>query len=200
MNTRAIKSFAAVVLLAATAFAADEYKIDPVHSSANFSVKHLGIATVRGRFTGVSGTIVYDEKDVTKSAVTATIKTATVTTDNEGRDKDLRSDTFFDVEKFPEMTFVSKKVEKRGGQLVAIGTLTMKDVSKDVEIPFEIDKGNTPMGVRVGVTANFKINRKDYHINYNRMMDTGGVVVSDEVKIELNVEGVLPRKDAPAKK
>lgn len=200
MNTRIFKSLAAVAVLAVSAFAADDYKIDPVHSAANFSVKHFGINTVRGRFTGVSGAIVYDEKDVAKSSVTATIKTATVTTDSEGRDKDLRSDNFFDVEKFPEMSFVSKKVVKRGDQLVAIGTLTMKDVSKEVEIPFEIAKGATPYGVRVGVTAEFKINRKDYHVNYNKLMDNGGVVVSDDVKIELNIEGVQQKKDAaPAK-
>ena len=200
MNTRTFRSFVAVLLLAAAAFAADEYKIDPGHSSATFAVRHMGIATVKGRFTGISGAIVYDEKDITKSSVTASIKTATLNSDNEFRDRDLRGESFFDIEKFPEMTFVSKKVEKRGDQLIVTGTLTIKDVSKDVEIPFEIVKGDTLFGVRVGVSAVFKVNRKDYHLTYSRLMDNGGLVVSDEVKIELNVEGALPRKDAPPAK
>src|SRR5262245_14990569 len=106
------------VLLASTAlFAADEYKIDPGHSSATFTVRHMMISNVPGRFSNVNGSIVYDEQDVTKSSVKATIPTATISTDNERRDNHLKSADFFEVEKFPEMTFTSKRIEKRGDQL-----------------------------------------------------------------------------------
>src|SRR5437868_6158644 len=105
---------------AVSAVAADQYTIDPAHSSATFTVRHMMISTVPGRFSGISGTINYDEKDITKSSVEATIKTATINTDNESRDKDLRSPNYFDVEKHPDITFKSTKVEKRGNQLVAI--------------------------------------------------------------------------------
>ena len=186
--------------LASTAFAADEYKIDPAHSSATFSVRHLMISNVPGRFGGVTGSIVYDEKDLTKSAVTASIPTNTINTDNDGRDKHLRSADFFDVEKFPEMKFVSKKVEKRGSQLVAIGDLTIKDVTKQVELPFEVVKANTPFGVVVGATGSTKINRKDFNILWSRTMDGGGAVVGDEVKIEFSVEAKPAAAAKPATK
>jgi polyisoprenoid-binding protein YceI len=185
---------ALLATLSGTAFAGEEYKIDPAHSSATFTVRHLMISNVPGRFANVNGTIVYDEKDVTQSSVTATIPTATINTDNEGRDKHLRNTDFFDVEKYPEMKFVSKKVEKRGHQLVAIGDLTIKDVTKQVELPFEVVKANTPFGTVVGATGSTKINRKDFNILWSRTMDGGGAVVSDEVKIEFSVEA----KPAPA--
>jgi polyisoprenoid-binding protein YceI len=189
-------STAVIAMLAGSAFAADEYKIDPVHSSATFSVRHLMISNVPGRFSNVNGTIVYDEKDLTKSSVSATIPTGTINTDNEGRDKHLRSADFFDSEKFPEMKFVSKRIEKRGNQLVAIGDLTIKDVTKQVEFPFEVVKANTPFGVAVGATGSTKIKRKDFNILWSKTMDGGGAVVGDEVKIEFSVEA---KPAAPAK-
>ena len=193
MKLNPAKTLLALFVLTTAAFAADQFQIDPVHSSANFTVRHMMISNVNGRFTDISGTITYDDADVTKSSVTAVIKTASVNTDNSGRDKDLRSARFFDVDKYPEMTFNSKRIEKRGGQLVAIGTLTIKNVSKEVEVPFEISKGKTPMGVRVGVSAALKINRQDFGVSFNATLDGGGLVVSDDVKIELNVEGVIPQ-------
>src|SRR5438132_7499152 len=99
------------LIFAASAFAGDVYNIDPAHSSATFTVRHMMISTVPGRFSGISGTINYDEKDITKSSVEATIKTATINTDNESRDKDLRSANYFDVEKYPDITFKSTTVE-----------------------------------------------------------------------------------------
>jgi len=187
-----------LALLVSTAFAQD-FKIDPAHSSATFTVRHMMISNVSGRFSDVTGTIHYDEKDISKSTVDAVIKTASVDTGNAMRDNDLRSDSFFDVQKYPEMTFKSTKVEKRGDQLVAIGNMTIKDVTRQVELPFEIAKLNTPKGARIGVTAESKLNRKDYHINWNRMMDSGGAVVSDEVKFTLSVEAqeVKPEAAAP---
>ena len=194
---RFMRSLFAVPVLVSALFAADTYKIDPAHSSANFSVRHMLISNVPGRFSDVSGAIVYDEQDVTKSSVEAVVKTASVNTDNANRDRDLRSPNFFDVEKYPEMTFKSQRVEKRGDQLVAIGTLTIKDVSKQVELPFELSKAKTPMGIAIGVSASIKINRQDYGVAYNRLMEGGGAVVGNDVKIDLNVEA-RPAQPPPA--
>lgn len=195
LHMKSFRLFGTLLLLAGIALAADEYKIDPAHSAANFSVKHMLISTVHGRFAAVSGTIIYDEKDPSKSSVEAIIKADSVNTDNESRDKHLKSADFFEVEKFPEITFKSKRVEKRGNQLVAIGTLTMKGVSKDIELPFEIAKLNTPRGTLIGVGASTELNRQDYGVSYSRKLDNGGLVVSDTVKIELNLEA---RAAAPA--
>ena len=186
------------VLAAAHALAADQYKVDSAHSSATFSVKHMLISNVPGRFSDVSGTINYDEKDITKSSVEATIKTATINTDNESRDKDLKSANFFEVDKYPYITFKSSKIEKRGEQLVAIGTLTMKNVSKQIELPFEINKLKTARGTRIGVSAEMKLNRMDYGITWNRALEGGGAIVGNEVKIQLNLEAVVAVPDGDA--
>jgi polyisoprenoid-binding protein YceI len=184
--------FALIALFATVAFAADTYTIDGAHSSATFSVRHMAISTVPGRFSQISGTINYDEKDVTKSSVEATIKTASVSTDNEYRDKDLKSPNYFDVEKYPEITFKSTKIEKRGDQLVAIGDFTMHGVTKQIELPFEVNKANTPRGTVIGATAETKLSRKEYGIT------SGAAVVGDEIKIALSIEA-RPAKSATAK-
>ncbi len=181
--------------LSTAAFAADEYKIDPVHSSANFSVRHMLVSTVKGRFTDVTGTILYDEKDVTKSSVTATIKVASVTTDVAQRDNHLKSPDFFDAAKYPEMRFVSTRVEKRGDQLVAIGNLTIKDVTKQVELPFTIVAAEMGGTKRIGVDTSIKLIRYDYNVSY----DPTGAAVSKEVTIDLNLEADAV-KPAPAAK
>jgi polyisoprenoid-binding protein YceI len=196
-NSKALRLFAVVMMLASVALAADQYKIDPAHSAANFTVKHMLISTVHGRFSSVSGTIMYDEKDLSKSSVDAVIKADSINTDNESRDKHLKSGDFFEVEKYPEITFKSKKVEKRGNQLVAIGTLTIKGVSKDVELPFEINKLETARETKIGVGATTEINRQDYGVSWSRKLDNGGMVVADAVKIELNLEARLANP-APA--
>ena len=190
-------SLAAVLALSVSAFAADALQIDSAHSSINFSVRHMMISNVPGSITGISGTVNYDDKDVAKSSIDATIKVTTISTANENRDRDLRGPNFFDTDKFPEAKFVSKRIEKRGDNYVAIGDLTIKDVTKEIELPFEISKGQTPNGLAIGVSASTTINRKDYHINYGRVMDNGGAVVSDNVKLEINLEAKPPRKDAP---
>src|SRR5207245_2333132 len=112
--------FAIFIVFSMAALAAEQYNVDPKHSSATFSVRHMMISNVPGRFSNVSGTIVYDEKDLSKSSVAATIETGTINTDNSQRDNHLRSADFLDVQKYPEMTFKSKRIEKRGDQLVAI--------------------------------------------------------------------------------
>lgn len=179
----------AVVTLAASflvgsAFGIDEYKIDPNHSSANFAVKHMMVSTVNGRFTNVEGTINYDPSDVTNSTVKAVIKTSTVTTDNNSRDNHLKSGDFFDVAKYPEIKFESTKIEKRGDQYVAIGNLTIKDVTKQVELPFTVNVAEMGGQKHLGADANLTINRMDYHVNWNKAPGT----VDKNIKITLNIE------------
>ncbi len=185
----------AVIAIAGSALAADEYKIDPNHSSVNFSVTHLMVSTVNGRFTTFEGKILYDGKDVTKSSVNVDIKTASVNTDNTSRDNDLRSAGFFDAEKFPDITFQSKSVEKKGNDYVAHGTLTIKGVAKDVDLPFELkgpaDAGK--MGKVMGAHASLTVNRQDFGVS------KGGGMVGSEVKIDLNVEAHMAPAPAPGK-
>jgi len=187
-------SSALVFFLAAVTLSfgqAQEYKIDPVHSSATFKVRHMMVSTVVGRFTDVEGTITYDDKDPSKSKVDAVIKTASVNTDNNMRDGDLKQN-YLEVEKYPEMKFSSTKVEKRGDQWVATGQLTIKDVTKTVELPFDITKADTRMGPAVGVSSDFKVNRNDYHVAKASMTDNGATVGND-ISIELNVEAHQPK-------
>src|SRR5262249_30821701 len=134
-----------VVAVCGSAFAADEYKIDPAHSSVRFTVKHMMVSTVPGRFGDFSGTIVYDDKDPSKSSVKVSIKSASISTDNAQRDTHLKSPDFLDVAKFPEITFLSKTVAKKGDGYVAHGTLTIRGVSKDVDLPFTLS-GPVAMG------------------------------------------------------
>ena len=178
------------VLLAITvpALAVDTYHIDGAHSSANFTVRHMGISTVHGRFADVSGTVLFDAANPTNSSVTAVIKVASVNTDNAMRDKHLNSPDFFDSAKFPEIRFQSTAIKALGGdKYVAVGNLTMKDVTKTVEIPFTLATGKGMKGeARLGVEATLSINRFDYHVAY----DPTGMGVSKDVNIELSVEAV----------
>ncbi|MBS1841812.1 MAG: polyisoprenoid-binding protein [Acidobacteria bacterium] len=168
------------------------WKIDPAHTAAQFAVKHMMISTVRGEFKGVTGTVIWDDQDVTKSSVDVTIDAKTVNTGEKDRDADLRSANFFDVEKFPALTFKSRKVESAGsGKLKVTGDLTMRGVTKevvlDVEGPSEAIKdpwGNT----RSALNATAKLNRQDYGVKWNAKMDGGGVVVGDTVSITIDLE------------
>jgi polyisoprenoid-binding protein YceI len=199
LKSKPLYVLATLILLSSLAFSADEYQIDPVHSSATFTVRHMVISNVAGRFGNVTGTIVYDEKNPQNSSVNAVIKTATINTDNTARDNDLKGPNFFDVEKYPDITFKSKKVEKRGDQWVAIGTLTMKDVSKDIELPFDLATLKTARGTRIGVTTETKLNRQDYHLSFNKTLETGGMVVGNDVKIEISIEATPAAPKAAAK-
>jgi polyisoprenoid-binding protein YceI len=179
--------FAALLATSSLALAAETYTIDGAHSSTNFTVKHMGISTVHGRFTDVSGTIQFDEKSPDKSSVTAVIKTATVSTDNAQRDKHLNTPDFFDTANFPEIRFQSTSVRNAGGKYIATGNLTIRDVTKVVEIPFTVAQGKGMKGeLRLGVEATLTINRYDYHVNY----DPTGLGVSKDVNIELSIEAV----------
>ena len=181
---RFIAAIAISAALASTAFAAEEYKIDPNHSSANFSVRHAGVSTVHGRFSKVTGAITFDEANPANDKVVAVIEAGSITTDNSQRDNHLKSPDFFDVQKYPEIKFESTKVEKRGDQWVAIGNLTIKDVTKQVELPFEMNKATTGPKQVMGVNAETKVNRMDYHVNWNKVPG----MVGEDVKIEVNVE------------
>lgn len=179
----------AILALCGAAWAADDYKIDPVHSRVGFAVKHMVVSTVHGRFTDYSGMITYDDKDPSKSSVNVTIKTASINTDNAGRDNDLRSANFLDTEKFPEITFKSKSVEKKADGFVAHGTLTIRNVPKDVDLVFTlsgpVDSGR---GKILGAEAGLTINRQDYGVAWSRSMAGGELVVANDVRIEINVE------------
>jgi polyisoprenoid-binding protein YceI len=168
------------------------WKIDPRHSAAQFAVRHMAISTVRGAFSNVNGTLQLDEQDITKSTVDVTIEVTTVDTREPARDKDLRSDHFFDVEHFPTMTFKSKKVDQVApGKLKVTGELTIRGTTKEVVLDVE---GPTPPvkdtwgNQRAAVNATTKINRQDFGVKWNATLDNGGMVVADEVSINIDAE------------
>ncbi len=187
--------FAAVLAMTAGA-STTTWQIDPKHSDAQFAVTHLMISTVRGEFHSINGTIVFDDKDVSKSSVNVTIDATTVDTREPDRDKHLKSPDFFDVAKFPTFTFKSTKVEQAGeGKLKVTGDLTIHGVTKSVVLDVEGPKAaiKDPWGLtRSAVTATTKINRKDFGVNWAGKLDTGGAVVGDDVNITLDVEMVQP--------
>jgi polyisoprenoid-binding protein YceI len=168
------------------------WEIDPAHASVEFRVRHLMVTWVKGTFPDVTGTVAIDETDLTKSQVNVTIGTASIDTNNAKRDEHLRSGDFFDTASYPTMTFVSKKIVAEGGLLrQVIGDLTIRGTTREVTLsvgeltPAVKDPwGNT----RRGTTATAEINRKDFGLTWNKAMETGGVVVGDEVKITIDVE------------
>jgi len=175
------------------------WEIDSAHSGAHFSVRHLMIATVRGEFRKVTGTLNMDEKDISKSSVEAVIDTTTIDTHEERRDNHLKSADFFDVAKFPTITFKSKSVTRQAeGKFKVAGDLTLHGVTKPVILDVEgltnqvkDQRGN----VKTGAAVTTKINRSDFGLTWNRAVETGGVAVSDEVGIIIDLELV---KKAPA--
>jgi polyisoprenoid-binding protein YceI len=188
------------LLLALVAFAAaapsfaelKEWRIDGAHSYVGFKVRHMMVSWVRGQFAGVSGTLAHDPTDIAKTKVTVEIDANSINTANERRDKHLRSADFFDVEKFPKISFVSKKVagDPQSG-LKLIGDLTLHGVTKEVTLDVE---GPAPAvadgrgGEKSGVTASGKINRSEFGLTWNRALEAGGVTVSDEVTLEIEAE------------
>ncbi|HET6439985.1 MAG TPA: YceI family protein [Anaeromyxobacter sp.] len=187
-----MKKILALLTLAPLAALAEpqSWSIDPAHSQATFSVRHMVISTVRGAFQKTSGTVKIDETDLSRSSVEATIDAASVDTRVEQRDGHLRSPDFFDVAKYPNITFKSTKVEKAAaGKLKVTGDLTIHGVTKsvvlDVEGPTEAIKDGK--GLRRGLTATTSINRQDYGLKWNKMVEAGPIV-GDEVKIEIEAE------------
>ena len=196
----AVSAGLATVLSLSAGAATTDWKIDPAHSSAQFSVRHMAISTVRGAFSKVNGAIVLDDKDISKSTVDVTIDVTTVDTREPGRDNDLRSDHFFDVAHFPTMTFKSKKVEQAApGKLKVTGDLTIRGTTKEVVLDVEGPTApvKDPWGnQRAAVNATAKINRQDFGVKWNATMDNGGLVVGDDVNITIDVEmtKVVPAK------
>ena len=192
MRRRIILGAAILCLVAPGLLHAAPWQFDPAHTGVQFKVRHLMVSSVRGEFEKVSGKIIYDEADVTKSSADVTIDAASVNTRVAKRDEDLRSPEFLDVAKYPTITFKSKRVERAGaGTLKMTGDLTIHGVTKEVVLTVE---GPTPAikdpggNYRVGGQATTKISRKDFGMVWNKVLETGGVVVGDEVEITIDVE------------
>jgi len=167
------------------------WNIDPAHSTAQFTVRHMGISNVTGNFTKVSGTVALDEKDITHSQASASIDVNSVDTRVEMRDKDLRSPNFFEVEKYPTMEFKSKSIRKNGDKLQMVGDLTIHGTTREVTLDVDGPTAEIadPWGnARRGFSATTAINRKDFNLTYNNLLKTGEAVVGDNVKIQIDVE------------
>ena len=185
----------ALILLTVPTWAdAETWNIDPAHTVAGFTVRHLMISNVTGVFAATKGTIEYTIGDPNTVKADVTIEAKSVNTRITQRDDDLRSDNFFNAEKFPTITFKSKRVQNvKPGGFELVGDLTIRDVTKEVVLkvegptaPIRDPQGNR----RVGAAASTTINRKEFNINYNRVIEAGGVVVGDEVKINLEIEAI----------
>lgn len=180
-----------LVLLATAGLAhAGTYTIDQAHSDVSFKVRHL-VSKTSGQFTDFNGTIDADFEKLDASSVIFTIKTASIDTENEDRDKHLRSEDFFDTDTYPEITFVSSKITKSGEKTFAVtGTLTMHGVAKTVTLPVAfLGEAASPWGGKVaGFEISTTLDRKDYGIVWNKALDAGGMILGDEVEISINLE------------
>lgn len=198
---RFLVSLITITALGLPAFSQGEtWNIDPVHTSAQFAVRHLMVSTVRGEFGKVDGAVNLDDQNPTKSSVDATIDVASLNTRVAKRDEHLKSPDFFDVAKYPTIAFKSKRIEAAGeGKFKVIGDLTLHGVTKEVVLnvegspkPFKDPSGN----LRMGGVATTKLNRKDFGLTWNKALETGGVVVGEDVDITIDVE--LTRKPEAA--
>jgi polyisoprenoid-binding protein YceI len=192
------------VLASALAFAttgaahASDWEIDTAHSAAQFTVRHMMMSNVRGQFDKVTGTVKLDDKDATKSAVEIAIDASTINTREPKRDAHLKSPDFFDVAKYPQITFKSTKIAKKGAGYKVTGDLTMHGVTKPVTLEVEApaQTAKTPFGQTIrGFTATGKLNRKDWGLTWNKALEAGGVLVGDEV--QLQIDGELTAKTGP---
>jgi polyisoprenoid-binding protein YceI len=202
-HTREKQMSRTVILLAAslifprTSFCGENYRIEPGQSAVNFSVRHMILTTVHGKFTDFSGILELEDYDLSKSSVSVRINAASITTDNAARDKDLRSANFLDAEKYPEITFVSHRVVKQNDGYLIVGDLNMHGLSREVSIPFTFNGRVKDLAgkMRVGFEGHVTINRKDWGINYSKLADNGGLVAANEVTIELDIEAMsMPAK------
>ena len=185
-------SIVGIVALASPSFAAQAFKVDRAHSTIGFTVTHLMVSKVVGQFPDFEDDVAFSKDDLAGSKFNFKIKPASVDTRNAQRDKHLQSPDFFDVEKYPLITFTSKKIAASAdGSYIVTGDLTMKDVTKEIQIPVKVlGPIANPMGKGqiLGVESNFTINRQDYGINWNKVLDQGGVAVSNEVAITISIE------------
>jgi polyisoprenoid-binding protein YceI len=170
------------------------WNIDPVHSVAEFKVKHMMISNVKGQFTGVKGVLDLDESDLTNSYIEASIDATSINTRDAQRDAHLKSADFFDVERFPTLSFRSTRIKRTGdGELTVAADLTIHGITRNVV--FNVEGPSAPAkdpwgNTRVGLSATARINRKDFGLNWNTALETGGILVGDEVTITLDVEFV----------
>ncbi len=169
---------------------AQTWTIDPSHSSANFTVRHMMVSNVNGTFGKMEGTVEFDGRNISGVKVRATVDATTISTANEKRDAHLRSADFFDVASHPTITFVSKRAEPAGnGRFRLVGDLTMRGVTKEVVL--EVEGPTEPFtaqgNARIGATATTTLNRQDFGVSWSRALDGGGVVVGDEVKVRLDL-------------
>jgi polyisoprenoid-binding protein YceI len=178
------------------------YKIDSAHSSAQFVVRHMMITNVRGAFSGVQGTIEYDPQNPSGSQIEAVVDVSTINTHDAQRDGHLKSADFLDAEKYPTMTFKSTKVTPAGdGECKVTGELTLRGVTKEVVLNVEgpTAEGKDPFGnTRIGVSAATKIKRSDFGLTWNASLETGGFLVGDDVKIELEISAIRAQSAATA--
>ncbi len=189
---RAAFVFALTLVATSPLLASSTFSVDPVHSSVSFEIRHF-VSHVRGEFKSFSATIVKNDDDPAVSSVVFDIQAASIDTGNEKRDKHLRSSDFFDVEKFPEISFVSTKIEKSSGSTYQVtGNMTMHGVTKQITIPVEFagEMSDGQGGIRAGFSSRFTIDRKDFGINWNRVIDNGGVMLGDDVDAEVELEAV----------
>jgi polyisoprenoid-binding protein YceI len=171
----------------------NHWNLDSVHSGINFTVRHMVVSKVRGRFAKFNGTVALDERDLTRSSVEATIDASSIDTGASQRDDHLKSADFFDVERFPEIRFLSTRIEKVSGDRYRLtGELTIHGVTRSIALETEYGgRGKDPWGnERVGFTAKGAIDRKDFGLVWNQALETGGVLVSDRVELELEVQAV----------
>ena len=191
-RTQLVRAVAAGVALLSVPALASEWQVDTAHTTAQFTVKHMMISKVRGQFQNVTGTVMLDDKDATKSHVDVAIDAATIDTREAKRDAHLKSADFFDVQKCPKLTFKSTKIEKQGaGKYAVTGELTMHcqthPLTLTVEAPDTVQK--SPWGTQVrGVSATGKLSRKEWGLSWNKALEAGGVVVSDEVELQIDAE------------
>jgi polyisoprenoid-binding protein YceI len=177
-----------------TAATTTTWNIDPVHSAAEFKVKHMMISNVKGRFTALTGVMTLDETDITRSRIEASIEAASIDTRDAQRDAHLKSADFFDAEKFPSLTFKSGRVRRTGdGELAVEGELTIHGVTRTAE--FTVEGPTSPVkdpwgNTRIGLSATTKISRKEFGLTWNGALETGGLLIGDEVTITLDVEFV----------
>jgi polyisoprenoid-binding protein YceI len=181
----------ALVVLIAVPAVAGTWTIDKSHSVLDFKIRHI-FSKTGGEFGDWGGTLEFDPANPSSLSANVTVQTASIDTDNDDRDQHLRSDDFFDVEKYPTITFVSDRTENRDGQWYLIGDFTMLGVTREIEIPFEfLGAGANPWGQTVaGFSGSVTINRKDYGMVWNKALDAGGALLGEDVTIDLEIEAV----------
>ena len=206
MNRTSVLSLVLIsagVLAAPFPARAEKWESDPAHSHVGFSVRHMMISNVKGAFGDYTVTVQGDPKDVTKAALEVVIKTGSISTRNEARDKHLKSPDFFDAAKYPAIKFKSKKIRKVGtDQLEVLGALTIRGVTKDVTLKVQnlTAPVKDPFGMtRLGAEASLVISRKDFGLKWNKVLEAGGVMVGDDVKVAIEME-LVKKSKAEAKK